>query len=349
LASAEGVLGEDRAPDDPWICSSPGAWFEPSEFESDIVVMDEPWIDLNRDLVTNLLKLARPSSERLNVMFVEYLDFFRDDTDVTTAIGTAEVVDGELVHGADDTLTLAKVDGCEEWTNSYAAWQVKYHRQTRSDPDNKFRLIFNYSDTDNYDYAEVNLGAGTGRATVLLGRRLGGVESTLATAASAVDLDFDIYYVWRIQETKYSVPGTSTQRQQIRVLQDQDLVLIYDELVGESTPTSGTIGEKSFKARVTVTWKEVFQAPLSSDSLRRIRPTLRIEPRYVETEASLSTQFSSYGGGGRSRYEMLVNGSGGNITADGLYTAGATSGTVDKVKVTDRFGATSTATIEINP
>jgi len=347
-ATPEGILGEDRAPDDPWIVASPGLWTEPSEYMTDIVVMDEPWIELNRDLVISMLKLTRPSSERLDVAFVEYLDHYADDSDVEVVSGGATVADGELTHDEDDTLTVSKVDGASGWEGIYIAWQVKVSHQERSDPDNEFRLVFNYADADNYDYVEVDLGVGTGRATVLLGRRLAGSESTLASGTKDVDLDLDSYYVWRVQETKYFVPGTSDQRQQVKVLQDQDPVLLYDEAVGPATPVAGNVGERSGKARVTVTWKEAYQAPLTRETLRHIRPTLRIEPHYAEVLPLSSMQFSSYGGGGRNRYSMVSGGSGGIVTPDGLYTSGAVGGTVDRVRVTDRFCAETTALIEVS-
>ena len=111
------------------------------------------------------------------------------------------------------------------------------------------------------------------------------------------------------------------------------------------TPLIGNIGEKSYKAHLSVAWKEVFQAPLV---IERIRPKLVAEPRFAEVSVDSTQQFSAYGGGGRNKYSFGQNASGGSITSDGLYTPGSVVGAVDKIVVTDRFGMTAEAVVEVN-
>jgi hypothetical protein len=339
----DGVIGEDRVQGDSWIVSSPGEVVEPDEYQSDIVIMDEPDLELNRDLVISLLKLARPSSERLDVCFVEYLDHYDDDSSVEKVSGASVISGGKLAHAADDTLTVSSVAYSEYWTDTYAAWQVLVNHQVRSDSLNKFRLVFHYSDEDNYDYLEVDLGAGTGTAAVSLGRRVSGAESMLMEAPDRVSLDVGYDYVWRVQALRYKVPGTATVRQQVRVLQDQDQVMLYDEATGPTVLTSGKVGERSFKAWVTVTWKEVFQAPIK---VVRVRPALRVEPHYESVPPFGQQQFAALGGGGGYHFSLLSSESGAYVSHDGAYMAGMTPG-VDRILVRDQFNIEATAMVEV--
>ena len=340
----DGVIGEDLLQGDSWIVSSPGEVNEPDEYQSDIVIMDEPDLELDRDLVVDMLKLARPSGERLDVCFFEYFDHFADLGDVQVVAGDASLdTEMGLYHETDDTLTVVNVAYSEDWTNTYSAWQLLVEDQVRSDLDNKFRLIFHFLDTDNYDYLEVLLGAGTGTASVSLGRRLAGSESQLAAAPGLVDLDVGYNYIWRVQCLRYHVQGTVAERQQVRVLKDQDEVMLFDEAVTQSTPTSGKVGEMSFKAHIMLRWKEVFQAPLS---VVRIRPALRIEPRYDNVAPYGGLQLKAYGGGGG--YGFSLSGQAhGSITPDGYYSAGGEVGAVDYIVVKDQFNNQAKALVEI--
>ena len=130
------------------------------------------------------------------------------------------------------------------------------------------------------------------------------------------------------------------------MLQDQELLLVYDEAVGPATQTTGNVGERSFKARVSVAWKEVFQAPLVGDKLRHLRPQLRVEPHYLDTSFGESKQFAAYGGGGRYEFSLSSAGSGGTITSSGLYVAGGSVG-VDRILVSDQFEAEASALAEV--
>jgi hypothetical protein len=343
-AVPDGVIGEDRLQGDSWIVSSPGEVNEPDEYQSDIVIMDEPDLELDRDLVVNMLKLARPSGERLDVCFFEYFDHFADISDVETVTGLSSLATGGgLSHGADNTLTVTNVVYAKEWINTYAAWQLLISQQVKADTDNKFRLVFHYTNPSNYDYLEVSLGAGTGTAAVSLGRRFSGVESELAVVSEHVDFDSAYNYIWRVQCLQYHVPGTTTARQQIRVLKDQDQILLFDESIRASTLVSGTVGEMSFKARIMLKWKEVFQAPLT---VHRIRPALRVEPRSSNVAPYGNLQFIAGGGGGGYGFSLVAPANG-SITPDGYYTAGATVGSVDYITLKDRFNNQAKALVEV--
>jgi phage tail-like protein len=349
IALDEGVIGEDRMDYDSWIVASPGLTVEPDEYKTDIVVMEETGVDLNRTLILDVLELCRPSSERLDVCFVEYIDYFKDHQDVNFVAGDAEVVDGALVHNTNDTLTTVKVVGSTEWEDIFAAWQLKVYEQTKGDTLNKFRLLFHYVDVDNYDFVELNLGNGHGLATVTLGRRLATVESTLATCGTRVDLDADTYYIWRVQVRSFEDPTNSfSDSHQIKVLKDQDEIIKFVEVIGSTTPTKGNIGELSFKAHLNIAWKEAFQWPVSIETLR---PALRIEPHFSEVISGDSIDFIAFGGGGEFKYSFIENNSGGSITEAGHYEAGYAVGTgvTDIIKVTDQFGKFATAFVDVGP
>lgn len=257
IAIEEGVVGEDLDGLDPWLINETGDVVEPDEYMTDITMMDEGRI--NHTLVRNLMSEVRPTSERLNLIYVDYLDQFLDDILVSTPLGSSEVTDGELVHLEDNTITLASVEGASEWTNVFAMWRAKVAAQTMGDILNKFRLLFNYLDADNYAYIEVNCGAGTGEATVTLGRRVGGTDSVVLGTVTNVPCDFNAYYVWRMQCLLYEDPNTGVDKIQYKVMQDQNPLILASESVTASVRTKGMIGARSYKARVAFDECEAYQ------------------------------------------------------------------------------------------
>jgi hypothetical protein len=82
------------------------------------------------------------------------------------------------------------------------------------------------------------------------------------------------------------------------------------------------------------------------------RPAFAASPTITPpsaTVAPLGTQMFSASGGSGSGYtwSLSMNNSGGNISAAGLYTAGATGGVMDQVEVTDSASNTATANVTV--
>jgi predicted secreted protein len=75
---------------------------------------------------------------------------------------------------------------------------------------------------------------------------------------------------------------------------------------------------------------------------------LVIAPSSVTVAPGASQTFTASGGSGTGyTWAVATNNSGGAITAAGVYTAGATGGVTDVVRVTDSTGGTATATVTV--
>lgn len=74
---------------------------------------------------------------------------------------------------------------------------------------------------------------------------------------------------------------------------------------------------------------------------------MQLLPVLSSIAASGSQQMTALGGFGAYTYSLLVNNSGGSINGSGLYTAGATNGVIDTVKVLDTQGNIATAQVTV--
>ena len=77
---------------------------------------------------------------------------------------------------------------------------------------------------------------------------------------------------------------------------------------------------------------------------------LAVSPSQVTVAAGASQTFTASGGSGTGyTWDLATNNSGGAVTAAGVYTAGATGGVTDVVRVTDSASHTATATVTVSP
>ena len=75
---------------------------------------------------------------------------------------------------------------------------------------------------------------------------------------------------------------------------------------------------------------------------------LDVSPSQVTVAVGASQTFTASGGSGTGyTWDLATNNSGGAITAAGVYTAGATGGVTDMVRVTDSASQTATATVTV--
>ena len=76
---------------------------------------------------------------------------------------------------------------------------------------------------------------------------------------------------------------------------------------------------------------------------------LAVSPSQVTVAVGASQTFTASGGSGTGyTWDLATNNSGGAITAAGVYTAGATGGVTDVVRVTDSANHTATATVTVS-
>jgi len=75
---------------------------------------------------------------------------------------------------------------------------------------------------------------------------------------------------------------------------------------------------------------------------------LAVSPSQVTLPVGASQAFTASGGSGTGyTWDLATNNSGGAITAAGVYTAGATGGVTDVVRVTDSASHTATASVTV--
>lgn len=108
---------------------------------------------------------------------------------------------------------------------------------------------------------------------------------------------------------------------------------------------------------VTFSWNENYQ-PILSPSTKQfqfavseqniIALPMQLIPVNSKVVHGNTETFTGLGGYAPLTYALSVNNSGGSINATtGVYTAGASTGTTDTVKVTDAFGNTATTTVTV--
>lgn len=342
----DGKLGEDLEGTDSWLISS-GTDEDPDEYTTDIVIMDKSTAPINKQLIKNYFALLRPVSERINLIYVEFLDQFNNTDYYSVEAGTATLSSGTLVHSAENTLTLAVEANSANWTDVHILWKLKINTQVPNDPDNKVRLVFYYLDEDNYMFIELDMGAGTGVGTVKLGKRVDASDTIFGTAIN-VPMDFDTYYCWRISVISFEDPNNSFEvTQQHKVFQDRNEIILYNEDTDSSSLTKGNFGVKSYKAYATIDEVELYQYPLTVDW---VYPELKISPRTSTVQVSQSINFVGYGGVKPYMFSFVTNNSNGSInTETGAYIAGTIGEVIDTIKITDQHGEEVIAYITVTP
>lgn len=122
---------------------------DPDEFVSDIRIVDEG--SLNRDLVTNLVDLLRPSGERYFVRFLDFADTFRRPFDWTVVSGTAtpDVDNGRvyLEHASQETSIKTDYPNDSTWTEPQVTAQFSLRD---SDASKWGEVRYCYTDEDNF-------------------------------------------------------------------------------------------------------------------------------------------------------------------------------------------------------
>jgi len=196
--SGETGFGHESDGYDPWLISID------NDRELNIRIMDDG--ELNRELVVNLLKVMRPSGERIEVTYLHLLDLFTTDEDdeqwdavddiAQTGTDVLTIADGTAVM--DDTARreemYANVSGSSLWEEFVFSARIR--------GDSLFGLIF-YRQSINAHYM-FRLDTTGATNDFDLVRRLGGIDTILATASPPLGFVVDplAYYMFRVQVAK---------------------------------------------------------------------------------------------------------------------------------------------------
>ncbi len=151
-------VGEQYQGYDPWLLSLPG-YSDVDEYRIVIRIMDDGGID--RDLVQDVVKLMRPSGERVEIYFMLLIDTFEVDGDSSQweYIGAVQVaVSGGLAQLSDaaaETLVCG-VSGATDWSE-YMVWTRM--RATYTSPGDESGMLVYWTDSDNYYRVGIDIGA----------------------------------------------------------------------------------------------------------------------------------------------------------------------------------------------
>lgn len=222
---------------------------DPDEFVSDIRIVDEG--SLNRDLVTNLVDLLRPSGERYFVRFLDFADTFRRPFDWIVVSGTAtpDVDAGRvyLEHASQVTSIKTDYPNDSAWTEP----QVTVQFSIRDVDSGKWGEVrFCYSDEDNFYALRID------PSTRVLS--LDRVTTSTRTTLDSVTLDVwwpDTFYHFHVQTENV---GSS-------------LLMKYfldGNLKGEATDSDHLTGKLAVATGIgqnlCLTFTELYVAPLTS-------------------------------------------------------------------------------------
>lgn len=124
------------------------------------------------------------------------------------------------------------------------------------------------------------------------------------------------------------------------------LIAVVDNTLQTSAPAAITF---SYDANYTDTLEPASkqnQFLVSYDNT--IIVPMKLTPATTQVVSTQTRLFTGYGGYGTYVFSIAVNNSGGSINAaSGLYTAGAVTSVVDTIRVTDAFGNTATASVQV--
>lgn len=124
------------------------------------------------------------------------------------------------------------------------------------------------------------------------------------------------------------------------------LLTVVDNTLQTSAPAAITFSyDAGYQSLLSPTSKR-YQFVLAEEDV--IILSMQLTPADSSVLGSGSLQMTGLGGYGTYTYSIQINNSGGSINAStGLYTAGAVTGVLDTLKVTDAFGNTATTTVSV--
>lgn len=200
----ETAFGEDWNGYDPWMISLPG----PPDYDEqqfNVRIVDNGTLD--RGAVANLVKLSRPSGERVEISYIGFLDLFRTDDDNSQWVDeddpfaagddpSESTVDaGSMIVApttpGDRAEAYVGVSGAADWNNYLVTWRVR---------GTKPRCTFYRTSNSDMYYVEMDVAANLLR----LHKVVAGADSSLVTPINmfttfGVVLKSDVYYAVRVE------------------------------------------------------------------------------------------------------------------------------------------------------
>jgi len=245
-------LGEQHEGRDPWIIELPGP---PTltEYYSTLRIVDDG--SLNRELVANLVQFMRPVGERVEVAYIDFLDQFLVDDDLsqwqtlqgseylTVAEGQGQLLDTSQI----ESVITSRTDAFQ-WHDCVTYWRIKLSGTDCG-------CLFYVQDASNYYFASIRPDINA----IELGKKVGGTTSTIASwtpPSPAGPILDEIWYGIRVE----IVTEGATNR--IKVFFDGD------EIINTTDPdlSQGNIGlYHAAGSTAKLDEIEMFQLPLDTE------------------------------------------------------------------------------------
>lgn len=215
------------------------------EYFSDVRIVDSG--SLNKTLILRILNLMRPTSERLNVIFIDFFD------DFLNGVGLFESLQGSISLNVDKEMelapnTIARTDVLNDNVWKDICLQVKANDTDAAG--SEFGILFFVQDVNNFYEFRLNTATKIGS----LWKRVAGVYSQIG-ANVALDIVAQASYIYTICTSYKDETGETF----IQTKHDSNKV----HEVLDSSFTQGKFGMKSDATKVLVVEEvEMFQLPL---------------------------------------------------------------------------------------
>jgi len=215
--------------------------FPYNEYLTEIRVVDEEsgQGEVNRDLLEKLLGQQRPSSERFNVVYVDFMDLFQVNNDLgqwDELTGTGLGLDTKTVDNGVLTLVSTDTNGggvlTNRPTNDWKDIQWKIKAAIASDP-GSMGFIFYRDSLIDFLQVSVEYTGGFGSGLVKLDQVVAGVITPLGTWAHP-SLNLETFWTYTIET--FNVPSGAVD---VRVLVNGNVVITA---VATPTVLSGNVG-----------------------------------------------------------------------------------------------------------
>lgn len=219
------------------------------EFFSDIRVVDDGSGTLNKTLLKRILNLMRPTSERLNLVFVRFAeDFSIGKGKFTTISGSSTINQDGLLVMDENAFEIVDVLNADDFKN--IVYQVKLKL---TDLNMQGGLVFNWQDVDNYYYYK----AKTGTQEFELVKVVAGIETILAGPVVNPELH---------ENTDYILTIITSEKQdgniEIRCKHDGNIIFKIED----GTFTDGRFGLKTeASTQMLIDEIEMYEQPLETD------------------------------------------------------------------------------------
>lgn len=219
------------------------------EFFSDVRIQDDGTGSLNRILLKRIINLMRPTSERLNLIFVRLADDFRQGKgNFTTLTGSSTVNSETQMVMQPDTFEIVDIVNADTFQDIYFQASLKI-----VDVNTTGCVVFNWQDINNYYIFKMT----TGSREFGLSKIVAGVEIPLA-ANVIEDIEENTNYILTV--TTFKDPFSSD----VKIIAYQDRNTIFETVDTEFA--SGRFGFKSETGTTMIVDEvEMFEQPLETD------------------------------------------------------------------------------------